>query len=387
MDQVSSSPSSASADPSIYAINQALLARYREQQATAKAAQATEPTAGAFASAMGAVQREQGSSPVSLLPQSSSGAGSPATTSNLTQKTDSSEACSGPKISRSARMACAEKATHVSYEEDDFSLGDLVDLLNPLQHIPLIGTLYRELTGDEIKPEVQIAGSALFGLATGSLLVSTAVGVASAAFESSTGEEPTIQLARSFFGEESIGVPDPLTEPKIVVADAGHAGQEASAETSAPDRDAVAPVVAEVAPAGQEAPAQAQEASLRAGAKETGTSVTAATSLPSLMATSGGIRIGNTVHPLPSFRSANRAVAASAKAQVKDTETQTQTAQAEPTGQGQEATSLGVLMQEQAQAHAQGEALSPELISDLMTRALEKYKMAQNTDKKDVVIQ
>jgi hypothetical protein len=47
--------------------------------------------------------------------------------------------------------------------EKPFGFGDLIDIINPLQHIPLIGTLYRNITGDEIRGSGRILGGALFG--------------------------------------------------------------------------------------------------------------------------------------------------------------------------------------------------------------------------------
>lgn len=47
--------------------------------------------------------------------------------------------------------------------EEDFSFGDVIDVINPLQHLPVIGTLYRKLTGDTIKPMGNIIGGAIFG--------------------------------------------------------------------------------------------------------------------------------------------------------------------------------------------------------------------------------
>lgn len=43
------------------------------------------------------------------------------------------------------------------------SFTDLVDTINPLQHIPLVSTLYREITGDHISNQARIAGGALYG--------------------------------------------------------------------------------------------------------------------------------------------------------------------------------------------------------------------------------
>ncbi len=48
------------------------------------------------------------------------------------------------------------------FGKEGFSFFDLIDVVNPLQHIPLIGTLYRGLTGDTIDPLPRIAGSTLF---------------------------------------------------------------------------------------------------------------------------------------------------------------------------------------------------------------------------------
>ncbi len=48
------------------------------------------------------------------------------------------------------------------FGEDGFSFLDLLDIINPLQHIPVVGTLYRELTGDTLDPLPRIVGSTLF---------------------------------------------------------------------------------------------------------------------------------------------------------------------------------------------------------------------------------
>lgn len=50
-----------------------------------------------------------------------------------------------------------------STDESGFSFGDLLDIVNPLQHIPVVSTLYRAITGDTIKTFPKIAGDLLFG--------------------------------------------------------------------------------------------------------------------------------------------------------------------------------------------------------------------------------
>ena len=47
--------------------------------------------------------------------------------------------------------------------EDGLTLGDVVDIVNPLQHIPIVSSVYRYVTGDEISPGAQLAGGSIYG--------------------------------------------------------------------------------------------------------------------------------------------------------------------------------------------------------------------------------
>jgi len=47
--------------------------------------------------------------------------------------------------------------------KDGFTFADVLDIINPLQHIPVVSTIYRELTGDEISDAPSVLGGALFG--------------------------------------------------------------------------------------------------------------------------------------------------------------------------------------------------------------------------------
>ena len=49
------------------------------------------------------------------------------------------------------------------FGKDGLSFLDLIDTVNPMHHIPIIGPIYRSLTGDILNPLPRIAGSALFG--------------------------------------------------------------------------------------------------------------------------------------------------------------------------------------------------------------------------------
>ena len=46
---------------------------------------------------------------------------------------------------------------------DSFGFADLIDVINPLQHIPIVNNIYRSLTGDTIGGFANVVGSTLFG--------------------------------------------------------------------------------------------------------------------------------------------------------------------------------------------------------------------------------
>ncbi|MBT4769996.1 MAG: hypothetical protein HOO00_05660 [Rhodospirillaceae bacterium] len=49
------------------------------------------------------------------------------------------------------------------FGEDGLTFSDVLDIINPLQHIPIISTIYREITGDEIAALPRMIGGGLFG--------------------------------------------------------------------------------------------------------------------------------------------------------------------------------------------------------------------------------
>lgn len=70
--------------------------------------------------------------------------------------------------------------------QKEFGFGDLLDMINPLQHLPVIGHLYREFTGDTIRPISQIMGGAVFGGPLGA-----AGGIVNAIAQEETGKDVT----------------------------------------------------------------------------------------------------------------------------------------------------------------------------------------------------
>lgn len=58
---------------------------------------------------------------------------------------------------------------HLNEPEQELTFDDVIDLINPLHHLPLVSMLYREFSGDEIKPAMQIAGGIAYGGPSGFL--------------------------------------------------------------------------------------------------------------------------------------------------------------------------------------------------------------------------
>ncbi len=81
-----------------------------------------------------------------------------------------------PSVRTYAQMGKNE-AADVATETVSFE--DFLDALNPLQHIPVLSTAYRALTGERISPVSRIAGDALyggvFGLASAALSAAGAI--------------------------------------------------------------------------------------------------------------------------------------------------------------------------------------------------------------------
>lgn len=57
----------------------------------------------------------------------------------------------------------AEPEAEPAATDEGLGFDDLLDVINPLQHLPVVGMLYRAITGDEISAPAKIAGDTLFG--------------------------------------------------------------------------------------------------------------------------------------------------------------------------------------------------------------------------------
>ena len=77
----------------------------------------------------------------------------------------------------------------------------LLDVVNPLQHLPIIGTIYRAITGEKLDAVEKIAGDTLYGGLWGAV-----TSVADVAFESLTGKSFEDTAIALFKGDDKTRV-------------------------------------------------------------------------------------------------------------------------------------------------------------------------------------
>jgi hypothetical protein len=109
--------------------------------------------------------------------------------------------------------------------DDGFSFADILDILNPLQHIPVVATIYRALTGDMLAPAPRVLGDTLFGGAIGA-----ATGVANALLEYASGKDAGAHVL-ALLHIPSTPLPDAQDAP-VMLADARGRAAEFSTPAS-----------------------------------------------------------------------------------------------------------------------------------------------------------
>jgi len=92
-------------------------------------------------------------------------------------KTDATQTASASTTTPSNTKTASTDSGHSFW-------GDVLDVVNPLQHLPVVGTVYRAITGDQIGDVEKVAGDTLYGGPIG--LVSS---LADVAFEKITGQD------------------------------------------------------------------------------------------------------------------------------------------------------------------------------------------------------
>ncbi|MBI1328862.1 MAG: hypothetical protein GC166_03050 [Alphaproteobacteria bacterium] len=154
-----------------------------------------------------------------------------ATHARLKAKAEAAAKTDPVKTADAAKPADAKTAA----TDDGFSFGDFLDIVNPLQHLPVVSTIYRELTGDQIKPMEKVAGGTLYGGVLG-----LASSLADVAFEKITGKDFGSTVMAMFEGDSE--------EPANVADNTSRVSKVADAKPAeAPAKVAIADVPQPVA--------------------------------------------------------------------------------------------------------------------------------------------
>jgi hypothetical protein len=89
----------------------------------------------------------------------------------------------------------APQPSHLWKDGKSFGFHDLLDLINPLQHLPIIGAVYRWATGDEPGDVARVAGDTLYGGPIG-----LALGLLATATEDDKGRDLGERTVAALFG-------------------------------------------------------------------------------------------------------------------------------------------------------------------------------------------
>lgn len=131
---------------------------------------------------------------------------------------------------RAASAPMPRNADGLPEPESDMSFWDVLDIVNPLQHIPIVNNIYRAVTGDEISAPARVMGGILFGGVIGG-----AAAIANAVLEQSTGQDLGGHMLASLGFEETGGpAPTAVAAAPAATATAAATGNAAPATTGAP---------------------------------------------------------------------------------------------------------------------------------------------------------
>ncbi len=92
-------------------------------------------------------------------------------------------------------------------EITDLSFGDVLDTINPLQHIPIVSSIYRAVTGEQIRPVARVVGDIIYGAGIGGGIgggiSAVSDSVANSIMEAETGKDVGATIIASLFGSDS----------------------------------------------------------------------------------------------------------------------------------------------------------------------------------------
>ena len=148
-------------------------------------------------------------------------------------------------------------------KKEGIGFGDLLDIVNPLQHIPVVSTIYRLITGDQIGIGARLAGGALFGGPFGAL------GAGAVAMLEGVSGKTVEQHVAALFEDGPAEAPAPVQVAELA-APPEPVAQPAAAPTAAEGKVAAPPAVAAMVQPGSPAPASPPPAPAPAAADRPG---------------------------------------------------------------------------------------------------------------------
>lgn len=110
----------------------------------------------------------------------------------------------------------APSKTSEKSKSGSFGFHDILSALNPLQYIPVVGTVYRSATNDTIPENTRIIGSMVVSFLTGGP-IGVATNAAATALEKFTGVDPE-KIGHSLLAKLGIGHEDTFSAPTAVAA-------------------------------------------------------------------------------------------------------------------------------------------------------------------------
>ncbi len=130
-------------------------------------------------------------------------------------------------------------ARNRAWKGDSFSFRDLLDIINPLQHLPVVSTLYRWITGDTIGALPRIIGDGIYGGPIG-----VVGGLFNAQVKQESGKDAGEHMIAMLGGEATPPVGDAATVAAKGAGQGGEVGASDRAGASGPPQ----PLTASAAP-------------------------------------------------------------------------------------------------------------------------------------------
>lgn len=131
----------------------------------------------------------------------------------------------------------SEAGSKTEGNEQDFDFEDFLDVINPLQHIPIVSQIYQDKAGDEISDQAKAVGDIFYGVLTGGVF-GVLSAVSNAVLKQQTDKDASEHVYAFFDAENS---PESLTDSQLSGnnKEPGIKQNQASINTNAADNQSI----------------------------------------------------------------------------------------------------------------------------------------------------